>query len=556
MTSTPIPTRTFYCKKCNRDIGPEWAKFCPHCRSFNTISPGTPPAGPNAFRDEAPQLLSDVKVDPHERIPTGTREFDRVLGGGLVIGSAVLLSGDPGIGKSTLLLQTAIDLSIATVTNKETGAPEDPFVVLYVSAEETKSQVRGRADRLAKESKRLYLFHHANVLEIEKQINDLATLGHEPDVLIIDSIQTMMKPDIDGTPGSVSQVRACTDYIIGICKSRGIGCFIVAHITKEGTIAGPKTLEHLVDATLEFHKEGQGELRSVSASKNRFGSTNETALFRMTKDGLHSIENPSELLISHHKDDEPGSCLGVSLQGQRAVVVEVQSLIAPIVPLNFEDELRQLDGANARQVMAIMNVLKRLQKPAKRNVTGVPSARVNQVMAVLARHVGVDIREETWLSVAGGIKFDEPGLDLPVALSLASFVLNTALPPKFVAFGEIGLLGEIRPVEYMDVRIKQAATMGYEMILGPLVPKYESDLADVPATPKVEGAPPKAADDDDDEVGDGTDRYIGVQSLEEAFEQLGLVLPEKKAKQAKKPRRKNKRVEGHSEALVPITETQ
>lgn len=557
-----VPAKTsFYCKKCLRSVGPIWVKSCPNneCRGFNTIVAGAPPANAQANHDERPQLLSEVRIDALDRISTGTREFDRVLGGGLVIGSTVLLSGDPGIGKSTLLLQTANDLSTAAVINKVTGAPEDPLVVLYVSAEETKAQVASRAARLSRESGKLHLFYQSNVHEIDKWITEI-----DPDVLIIDSIQTMMRPDIDARPGSITQVLASAEYLIGICKARDIGCFMVAQITKDGNIAGPKAMEHLVDATLEFHKEGEGEFRNISAAKNRFGDTNETALFRMTKDGLESVENPSELLLAQHKDGMAGSCVGITLNGHRGVGVEVQSRLTSIIPINFEYELEALqDKVDAARVVAIFNALKRLQKPAKRNVTGLPPQRVNQILAVLAG-IGLDIRDEVWVNVAGKLKFDDPGLDLPTALSLASFVQGMALPPKFAAFGEIGLLGEIRPVGYMDVRIKQAASMGYEYILGPVAPEYEADLGgehddetvslgdalsrdddeddeDDDDDDNDDEGDDEESDDDDDEISDGKDRYIGVRTLEEAFKALGLDFTTRTTKQSKKLRRKNKR---------------
>jgi DNA repair protein RadA/Sms len=520
----------YHCRACGEEQ--DWAQFCKKCNSFNTMVPGKCPAGGvQAFAPEKPQLLSEVKRDPHERIPTGTREFDRVLGGGLVMGSAVLISGDPGIGKSTLLLQTAIDLSLAEVTNKDTGAPEDPFVVLYVSAEETTSQIKGRAERLSKMSKRLYLYHQANVIEIDKRITEI-----NPDVLIIDSIQTMVHPNAGdgGHAGSVTQVRACAEFIVNICKVRDIGCFIVAHINKEGVVAGPKTLEHLVDATLEFHKEGQGELRSVRASKNRFGDTNEMALFRMTKDGLQSIENPSELLLEHHRDGITGMCVGIAADGPRAMAVEVQAIVNSL------------------------DVEVKTQAKGKRFVTGLSSQRVNQVMAVLARRANVLIFTETYINIAGGVELRDPGLDLPLALSLVSFVLNVSLPESFCAFGEIGLGGEIRPVQYTDARIKAAALMGFETIVGPIVPEYEADLAE---TEEDDKKPEDGAEEDLDDEGepdDGKERYLGVGTLEEVFEMLEFEIQKTQAKKSKKPTKKKKKKaapKGESVPVAPPPET-
>ena len=521
----------YHCRACGEEQ--DWSQFCSKCKSFNNLVPGKCPAGGvQAFAPEKPQLLSDVKRDPHERIPTGTREFDRVLGGGLVMGSTVLISGDPGIGKSTLLLQVAIDLSLAEVTNKDTGEPEEPFVVLYVSAEETKSQIKGRAERLAKVSKRLYLLHQANVLEIDKAITEV-----NPDVVIVDSIQTMIHPRAGdgGHAGSVTQVRACAEFLVNICKIRDIGCFMVAHINKEGIVAGPKTLEHLVDATLEFHKEGQGELRSVRASKNRFGDTNEMALFRMTKDGLQSVENPSELLLEHHRDGVTGMCVAIAADGPRAVAVEIQSLIN-----SLDVELKT-------------------QAKGKRFVTGLSSQRVNQVLAVLARRSQVLIFTETYVSIAGGLELRDPGLDLPLALSLVSFVLNVSLPESFCAFGEIGLGGEIRPVQYTEARIKAAALMGFDTIVGPIVPEYESDLADVGDRRDPDAGGAEAEDEEDDlddegEPGDGSDRYLGVGTLEEVFDMLEWEVQKARPKQSKKPSKKKKKGGGGSGGAPALAE--
>ena len=535
---------SYHCRACGEEQ--DWNQFCKKCKAFNAIVPGKAPAGGvQNYLAEKPQLLSDVKRDPHERIPTGTREFDRVLGGGLVMGSTVLISGDPGIGKSTLLLQTAVDLSLAEVTNKDTGQPEEPFVVLYVSAEETLAQIKGRAERLSKQSKHLYLYHQANVLEIEKRIIDI-----NPDVLIIDSIQTMVHPNAGdgGHAGSVTQVRACAEFLVNICKVREIGCFIVAHINKEGVVAGPKTLEHLVDATLEFHKEGQGELRSVRANKNRFGDTNEMALFRMAKDGLHSIENPSELLLENHQDGITGSCVAIAADGPRAIAVELQSLVN-----SLDVELKT-------------------QAKGKRFVTGLSAQRVNQVMAVLARRTNLLIFTETYINIPGGVELRDPGMDLPLALSLASFCLDISLPPSFCAFGEIGLGGEIRPVQYTEARIKAAALMGFETIVGPVVPEYESDLADELDDDKdgdekskkngdkksEKDAKPKEGEEDLDDEGDPDDvrdRYTGVASLDEVFDLLEFEVRKAKPKQSKKPSKKKKAKAAPVEPDAPVATT-
>ena len=494
----------FYCKTCNRGVGVDWVQRCPYddCRASGTIAVGNPSnTGGNRWIGSGlkPQLLADVPAADYERISTGTREFDRVLGGGIVTGSTVLISGDPGIGKSTLLLQVAIDLSVAEVENLETKQKADPLVILYVSAEETNSQIKGRAIRLAKESKKLYLHNECDVTEIAKQVAEL-----DPDILIIDSIQTMIMPGVDGAAGTVTQVRECALFIVDMCRRRGIGCFLVAHINKEGVVAGPKTLEHLVDATLEFHKEGLGDLRLIRANKNRFGDTNEMALFRMTKDGLHSIENPSELLLSHHKEGKAGVCIGLVASGPRPFAVEFQSLLGP----------SSANGASAAQF--------------KRVMTGLSSGRATQVIAVLQRRIGLDLNRECFVNVPGGLEdIKDPALDLSLALALTSFALDIALPKGFIAFGEIGLAGEIRPVSYMEARIKTAMLMGFEMIMGPQAPAYETK--DIVAGLRKS----------DDEM-NLNERYYSVSTLDEAFDSLEgfIIVPhEPKQSKMKKPKK-------------------
>jgi DNA repair protein RadA/Sms len=501
------------CKACDKAVS-KWLPSCPHCSSFGTVVAGKPVGSSNGNRwigsGQKPRLLSDVPIQDYERISTGTREFDRVLGGGIVTGSVVLISGDPGIGKSTILLQVAVDLSTAPMTEEsisEDGQqetkPSEPLVILYVAAEETDSQIKGRAVRLSKESNRLYIYNECDVHEIAKQIVEL-----DPDVLIVDSIQTMVMPGVDGAAGTVTQVRECALFIIDICRKRGIACFVVAHINKEGVVAGPKVLEHLVDATLEFHKEGQGELRSIRANKNRFGDTNEMALFRMAKDGLHSIENPSELLLQNHKDGKAGACLGIVSSGPRPLAVEFQTLLgAPSV-----------NGSSAAD------------RQHRRVFTGLSSQRATQVIAILQRRIGLDLNRECFVNVPGGLEeIKDPALDLPLALALASFALDVALPKSFIAFGEIGLVGEVRPVSFIEARIRAAVVMGYEMVMGPVQPSYET--TDIVA----------ALTQSDDEV-DLKERYYPVASLEDAFDLLeGFVIEPHEPKQSKMKKDRRKR---------------
>jgi DNA repair protein RadA/Sms len=475
----------FYCTACNKSIGARWTQICPHtdCGAFGTIAQGKPPKLDAWVGTGRPTLLREVPEADYERISTGTREFDRVLGGGIVTGSSVLISGDPGIGKSTLLLQVCIDLSIAAIVNAETKEDEKPLTILYVSAEETNSQIKGRAMRLSKESKNLFLYNESSVEEICKHI-----LLIDPDVLVIDSIQTMQKRGVDGAAGSVTQVRECAIMLTGVCKARGIGAFFVAHINKDGVVAGPKTLEHLVDCVLEFHQEGSGELRSVRASKNRFGDTNEMALFRMTKDGLQSVENPSALLLEHHEDGRVGTSVALVATGPRPFAVEVQTLLGS--PFG----------------------------KSSRILTGISSARATQTMAVLHKRLGIDMLRECFVNVPGGLdEVKDPAVDLPLALALAASDKGVALPDSFVAFGEVGLAGEVRPVSYNPARVKSAFLMGFKTIVGPVLPDHEHEMivAMARAHEAVMG-PPKEGEPD------MVERYHGVRNLREALQLVGL----------------------------------
>jgi DNA repair protein RadA/Sms len=498
----------YFCDKCNKGVGSRWTSRCPHCGVLNCIFKGKPTSGSSGNRwigsGQKPRLLSDVPIEDYERISTGTREFDRVLGGGIVTGSTVLISGDPGIGKSTLLLQVAIDLSVCSMTMDENGEekPSDPLIVLYVSAEESSSQIKGRAVRLSKESKQLFLHNESDVHEIAKHIIDI-----DPDILIIDSIQTMTTPGIDGAAGSVTQVRECALFLTDICKKREIGCFLVAHVTKDGAIAGPKTLEHLVDATLEFHKEGQGELRSIRTSKNRFGNTSEMALFRMTGNGLTSIENPSELLLEHHRDGLAGVCIGFAATGPRPLAVELQVILGP-----------SSSNGSAERIQY------------KRLVTGLGTQRATQVIAILQRRFGLDLNREILINLPGGLEeVRDPAMDLPLALALVSYALNIALPKGFVCFGELGLAGEVRPVIYGEARVKAATLMKFTQIMGPFAPTYETG-----------GIAEAIAQSEDVDDGSAVSQYWPVATLEEALDSLGFEIAPPLPKQAKLQRKKNK----------------
>ena len=530
----------FYCEACNRDAGTMYSPTCPYsdCRSFRTVVQGrTTKVGSTWIGGGGkPQLISDVSEQDFEKLSTGTREFDRVLGGGLTTGSTVLISGDPGIGKSTLLLQVAIDLTAATITDENNKEVGELLSVLYVSAEETASQIKGRGLRLmpdlnkqipnpikdrakeaAKISRRLYIYNESDVVEIARYVAEI-----KPSILIIDSIQTMLKPGVSGHAGSVTQAKECTSFIVRLCKEKGIGCFLVAHVTKDGEIAGPKMLEHLVDATFEFHKEGTGELRSIRPNKNRFGTTNEMALFRMTGDGLKSIENPNELLIEHHVKGKPGVCIGLASSGPRPFAMEVQVLLGPPAMRTFSDNGNET--TNTRQQF-------------KRVIVGMSTQRANQVIAILQRRYGLELNREIYINVPGDHdEVKDPAFDLPLALALVSYCCDVALPESVVAYGEIGLAGEVRPVTYSESRIKAAALMKFKTIVGPKVPSYEAASivaglmrSDCPSGPDGDGkVEPK-------------ERYFGVKSLEEAletFEGLTIIPPAPKQSKVRLDRQK------------------
>lgn len=492
LVAAPPEEIVFSCTACSKPIGPNWIDSCPLCGAFGTVEIGSGSHAKNknwVGGTGKPQLLSEISSEDHERISTGTRELDRVLGGGLVTGSTVLISGDPGIGKSTLLTQVAAALTTADMTDAETKQAAHPLIVLYVSAEETVAQIKNRSVRLSMESKKLYLVNESDVVVITKYVHEI-----KPDILIIDSIQTVFLPDTEGNAGSITQVKECAIHFMNVCRSMKIGCFIVAHITKDGSVAGPKMLEHVVDAVLEFHREGQGELRSIRANKNRFGDTNEMALFRMSKDGLHSIENPSELLLEQHHDGDKGVCIGLAALGPRPLAVEVQTLLGP-----------SAIGTAA-------------ERSFRRVVVGLSNNRSLQVCAVLQRRLGIDLNREILINVPGGLKeLTDPALDLPLALALVSYVLDISLPPSFICWGEIGLAGEIRPVSYSASRIKAAKLLNFAMVMGPIAPSYETSTIDT----------------DDEESG-----YFPVATLEEAFDALDFDISVAKPKRAKLRRKK------------------
>lgn len=368
-----------------------------------------------------PMKLDEVSSIQVARTKTNMEEFNRVLGGGVVPGSLVLIGGDPGIGKSTLLLQVSTQLStIGTV--------------LYVSGEESAQQIKLRAERLGDIDSEFYLYAETNMQSIRTEIEKI-----KPDFLIIDSIQTIVSPDISSVQGSVSQVREVTNELMQIAKTNNIATFIVGHMTKEGTLAGPRTLEHMVDTVLYFEGERQHTFRILRAVKNRFGSTNEIGIFEMQSQGLVEVLNPSEVFLEERLDGATGSAIVVTMEGTRPILAEVQALVTPTMFGN-----------------------------AKRTTTGLDFNRASLIMAVLEKRAGLLLQnQDAYLKSAGGVKLDEPAIDLAVAVALASSYKDKPTNPQECFIGEIGLTGEIRRVNRIEQRINEAAKLGFTKVYAP-----------------------------------------------------------------------------------------
>jgi DNA repair protein RadA/Sms len=410
------------CQQCGTTAA-KWQGSCPECGEIGTFVEEAE-AAKAASASRAPSRkalrLDDISLTSEDRTPTGIPEFDRVLGGGLVRGSLVLLGGEPGIGKSTLLLQAAASLAA-------TGAK-----VLYVCGEESPAQVKMRAERLGGCAGELALLPEVDVAVVEA-----TALTERPDVLVVDSIQTALDPDLAGAPGSVGQVRSATGRLMRLAKDEGITTLIVGHVTKEGAIAGPRVLEHMVDTVLYFEGDRDHAFRVVRAVKNRFGSVSEIGVFEMGENGLVAVGSPSAALLAERPEGVPGSVVMATVEGSRPLLVEVQALVTPSY----------------------------LAMP-RRLATGVDLPRVLQVLAVLERRGGLRFGDQdVYVSVAGGVRVSEPAVDLPLALALASARRDVVPPARAVAFGELGLAGEVRPVPHVDARLKEAAQMGFATAL-------------------------------------------------------------------------------------------
>lgn len=429
----------FFCKECGSE-SPKWLGQCPGCKAWNSLVEAPqagkargPAYGASALQSAEPVLLSEVDTGAEERMATGIGELDRVLGGGLVVGSLVLVGGDPGIGKSTLLLQMCYVL-----TKKERK-------VLYVSGEESIRQIRMRADRLKVSDGSMLLLAETSLNRVEETIRQTA-----PEAVIIDSIQTVYREETEAAPGSPGQIKEATASLLKLAKGLGITIFIIGHVTKEGIVAGPRMLEHMVDTVLYFEGESHNSYRILRAVKNRFGSTNEIGVFEMAGSGLREVKNPSEYMLEGRPEGEPGSVVTAAMEGTRPILVEVQALVCP-TSFNMP----------------------------RRTAAGTDYNRVTLLMAVLEKRLGISLAGcDAYVNVAGGMKITEPSLDLAIVLALLSSYRNRPLPARTVAFGEVGLTGEIRSVNMMAARISEAAKMGYKTAIVPRRKKTSGEERD------------------------------------------------------------------------------
>ncbi len=411
----------FVCQECGYDT-PKWLGKCPGCGAWNTLTEESVSESPGGdglrlgLSDGAkPLAVGDVAVEDMPRFRTGSGELDRVLGGGVIPGSMVLIVGDPGVGKSSITLRAAADIARAGRR------------VLYVTGEESTRQIRMRADRLGAIADGLFVVSETNLERIAAHIRDL-----EPALFIIDSIQTVFRPDIASAPGSVSQVRECAVELLRLAKTGGKAAFVVGHVTKDGTLAGPRVLEHIVDTVLYFEGERSAQFRVLRAVKNRFGSTNELGLFEMCDTGLADVPDASKLFLSDREPDS-GTVVVPTVEGTRPLLVEIQSLVAETPYM-----------------------------PPRRTADSVDVKRIQLLLAVLEKRVKLPIGAcDVYVKVAGGIKIDEPACDLGLSVAMASSFANRLVRPKTIVFGEVGLSGEVRAVGQADVRLKEAAKLGF-----------------------------------------------------------------------------------------------
>ena len=432
--------KTIYtCTECG-DISPKWLGKCPACGAWNTlIESVAESAAPTKNRFSQPlsqasgsqfkplaqtaeiATLGDIDATDMARTPTGHEELDRVLGGGMVEGGVVLIGGDPGIGKSTLLLQALDSL-------QRSGQK-----TLYVTGEESGAQVALRARRLGLDNSQVKVMAE---IQLEKILSTLADT--QPDIAVIDSIQTVYSDQLTSAPGSVAQVRECAAHLTRMAKATGVGIVLVGHVTKEGALAGPRVLEHMVDTVLYFEGDTHSSFRLVRAIKNRFGAVNEIGVFAMTERGLKGVSNPSAIFLSQHSEPVPGSCVMVTLEGTRPMLVEIQALV-------------DSGGPSPRRLSV-----------------GLDKDRLAMLLAVLHRHAGVAcMDQDVFVNAVGGVRISEPAADLAVMLAITSSLRGKPLPKGFIAFGEVGLAGEVRPAPRGQERLKEAAKLGFSVAVGP-----------------------------------------------------------------------------------------
>lgn len=426
-------TTVFFCQECGYETS-KWMGQCPGCKQWNTLveekvsvtGSGMGGSTKTAMHKDVPKPveISSISMEESDRISTNIDELDRVLGGGIIQGSLTLVGGDPGIGKSTLLLQVCRNLSSAG------------HKVLYISGEESLKQIKLRANRIGEFKENMLLLCETNLGFVEEAIKKTA-----PKVVIIDSIQTMYQEEVSSAPGSVSQVREATSVFMQLAKGLGISIFIVGHVTKEGTVAGPRVLEHMVDTVLYFEGDRHASYRILRGVKNRFGSTNEIGVFEMRKEGLVEVANPSEFMLNGKPIGASGSVVVCSVEGTRPILIEIQALVCRT---NF--------GIPRRQT------------------TGTDFNRVNLLMAVLEKRAGMQIGDcDAYVNIAGGMKINEPALDLGIVLAIVSSFKNRPIDEKTICFGEIGLSGEVRAVSQVEQRVLEAKKLGYEIVVLPKV---------------------------------------------------------------------------------------
>ncbi|MBN1754931.1 DNA repair protein RadA [bacterium] len=427
----------FVCQECGA-VYPKWQGQCNNCNAWNSIVEEVIEVKRAATRKVSPKLpglLSSVSDEGVNRLETGYIELDRVLGGGIVQGSVILIGGAPGVGKSTLSLQISMNLS------------KNGYKILYLSGEESERQIKLRSGRLGQVEGELYLETETNIYQILHSAEEL-----KPDFIIIDSIQTAQHPDIGAIPGSISQVRATAQELVDFAKKNGISIFLIGHITKSGVIAGPKVLEHMVDAVVYFEGDTDYQYRILRAIKNRYGSTNEIGIFEMTSGGLREVDNPSELFLSKGDDGVSGSVVVAAMEGTRPFLIEIQALVSPTV-----------------------------YGLPQRVATGLNVKRVALLCALLEKKVGIPLgKQDVFLNIVGGIKIEEPAIDLGIILAIVSSFRDIPMKSRLAVAGEVGLNGEIRAVTQLPVRVKEADRLGFDLFLLP-----EHNRKDLPGNTKL-----------------------------------------------------------------------